>query len=61
MNYNSKNISAVAEILKCTSRPHISEGAWQKSCENSRNRRSYEQKDTIYIKEAFLQVPKYVF
>ena len=32
MGYDSKNVRAVIEILQCTSRPNLSEGACQKSC-----------------------------
>ena len=57
MSFNSKIVRAVAEIFKSRSRPNLSEGTWQKSCESSYNWANYKQKNTTYFKEAFLQVP----
>ena len=57
MSYNSKYVKAVTEFFQCTSITHLPEGECQKSCESSMNWESYEQTETTYIKESFLQVP----
>ena len=56
MGCNSKNIGAAVKTFQCRVRPNFFEYACQKSCESKQNWISYGQKETTFLKEAFLQV-----
>ena len=47
----------MAKILQRRGRPNLSEGTCQKFCKSNQNWESYGEKETIYFKGAFLQVP----
>ena len=56
MALNSENVGATVKMFQCRGRPNLSEDTCQKPYEFNQNWTSYEQKETTYFKEAFLQV-----
>ena len=55
MGYNSKKIKGAIKMFYCRSRPNLSEGVCQKSCESNQNWGSCGQKEVTYFKGTLMQ------